>query len=245
MGNMIELTYNNQQFSAYLAKPQGEVKGGLIVIHEVWGLVEHTKSIADRFAKEGFLVLAPSLLSELGITDKLAGDLQSKLFNPKTRSETQPKLRALMTPMQAPEFGQKTIGRVLECYRFLVDQKEINQNVGVTGFCFGGTYCYSLAVNQPNLKFAVPFYGHANFSADELSKIKCPILAFYGENDEGLMTELPDLKTQMKQAGVDFTAKVYKDCGHAFFNDTNSFAYNEAAATDAWKMTLAFMNNHI
>lgn len=241
MGEMIELTGGTKQFPAYVARPDGEVKGAVIVIHEVWGLVDHVKGIAERFASEGYIALAPQLLGEMGITEKLAGDLQAELFDPERRNQAQPKIRELMAPMQAPGFAEETLASVEACYAYLAGQEGVNERIGIMGFCFGGSYSFSLAVHQPKLKAAVPFYGHADFSVEELRAIQCPILAFYGENDERLMNSLPELKTKIREAGVDFTAQVYKDCGHAFFNDTNPFAYNEAAAKDAWAKTLQFI----
>jgi carboxymethylenebutenolidase len=239
---MVELTSQGGAFPVYVARPSGEVKGALMVIHEVWGLVDHMKHIADRYAAEGYIALAPQLLGDMGITEKLAGDLQEELFDPERRTQAQPKIRALMAPMQAPNFGAMTLQRVEDCFAYLATQPGVNERIGITGFCFGGTYSFSLAVHQPKLKVALPFYGHADFSVEELKKITCPILAFYGEKDERLMTQLPELKKQMAEAGVDFTAQVYPDCGHAFFNDTNPFAYNALAATDAWQRALDFID---
>jgi carboxymethylenebutenolidase len=243
MGETLQLAFNGQEFSAYLAKPVGDVKGGIVVIHEVWALNDHTKSIADRFAAEGYVALAPDLLAETDIA-KHAAELQLDLFNPERRNEAQPKLRALMTPMQEPGFGEKTLGRVRVCFDHLFNMPETREWVAVTGFCFGGSYSFALAMAEPRLKAALPFYGHVKLEdVNDLKKITCPILAFYGEKDEGLMAGLPDVKAAMKEAGVDFTAKVYPDCGHAFFNDTNPFAYNEAAATDAWRRSLEFLQS--
>lgn len=244
MSEMIDLTYEGQRFPAYLAKPQSASRGGVVVIHEVWGLNEHTKTIADRFAAEGYTALAPNLLFETEI-EKHAATLQVDLFNPEKRNEAQPKLRQLMTPMQEPGFGEKTLGRVKVCFGYLYDNPDNNHNVAVNGYCFGGTYSFNLAINEPRLKAAIPFYGHPPMDVNELKKIEAPILAFYGEKDENLMNDLDKLKELMKQAGVDFTAKVYPDCGHAFFNDTNPYAYNEAAAKDAWQKTLAFLHQNL
>lgn len=242
MGEMTELSSGGKQFPVYVARPGGKVKGGLIVIHEVWGLVDHVKSLADRYAAEGYVALAPNLLSETGITAELAGQLQEELFDPERRSNAQPKLRELMAPIQAPGFAEETTDKVQACYDYLAAQDDVSERIGITGFCFGGTYSFGLAVHQPKLKVAIPFYGHADFAVEELAGIKCPILAFYGENDERLMASLPELKTKMAEAQVDFTAKVYKDCGHAFFNDTNRFTYNETAAKDAWAKSLALID---
>jgi carboxymethylenebutenolidase len=238
---MIELRFEDTPLTAYEAVPEGEIKGGIIVIHEVWGLNDHTKSIADRFAAEGYVALAPELLGETDIAAH-AAQLQLDYFNPEKRNEAQPKLRALMTPMHEPGFGERTLGRVQTCFDYLYDKPETKQWVAVTGFCFGGSYSFNLAAHEPRLKAAVPFYGHAATDIDELKQITCPILAFYGERDEGLMGSLPELKQLMSQAGVEFSAQVYPDCGHAFFNDTNPFAYNEAAAKSAWQRTLEFLS---
>jgi len=201
------------------------------------------KGVADRFAGEGYLVVAPELLGA-GITNKLAGELQQELFDPERRAQAQPKIRELMASMQAPGFAEQTLANIQACFNYLTGQEGVNDRIGITGFCFGGTYSFSLAVVQPKLKVAAPFYGHTDFSAEELKNIQCPILAFYGENDERLIAGLPELKTKMKEAGVDFTAQVYKDCGHAFFNDTNKFTYNKAAAQDAWTRTLEFIEKN-
>lgn len=245
MGELMELDYEGAPFETYLAEPRGETKGGVIVIHEVWGLNGHTKSIADRFADQGYTALAPSLLFETDIAkhaDKLALDL----FNPKTRNETQPKLRTLMAPMRDPGFAPKTLGRIKACFDYLYGLLAPGQKVAICGFCFGGSYSFSLAMDEPRLAAAVPFYGHADLSDPaKLKQIKCPILAFYGAKDENLMAGLPELKEAMQKAGVAFTAQVYPDCGHAFFNDTNPYAYNEAAAKDAWQKTLDFLNKNL
>jgi carboxymethylenebutenolidase len=115
----------------------------------------------------------------------------------------------------------------------------------VVGFCFGGTYSFKLAAVQPELSAAVPFYGMAEFSDDEAAKIKPPILAFYGDQDQRLIDDLPAFQEQMKKAGVNFTSKVYPNAKHAFFNDTNPITYNDAAAKDAWQRTLNFLNQHL
>jgi carboxymethylenebutenolidase len=245
MEEIIELNSNGKHFPVYAAKPSGTIKGGLLVIHEVWGLADHIKKVANRFAQEGYIVLAPNLLSEINITAKLAGELQEELFDPERRSLAQPKLRKLMAPLQAPGFGERTLAKVQDCFKYLADQAGVNGRIGVTGFCFGGTYSFSLAVHEPNLKAAVPFYGHADFSQEQLRNINCPILAFYGEHDENLMSGLPELKNKMKTAGVNFTAQVYKNCGHAFFNDSNPYAYNENAAKDAWQKTIKFLSANL
>jgi carboxymethylenebutenolidase len=235
MGNMIEVNAD-EVVDAYLAMPDSTPKGAIIVIHEVWGLMDHIKSIAHRFAKEGYIALAPELLKVLDLKSDEATKLQQDLFNPETRNNVQPRLRELMAPIQEPEFGEKTAGRIKACFDYLYNLPEANKSVAIIGYCFGGTYSFALATKEPRLKIALPFYGHSDQPVEELKNIKCPVRAFYGENDENLMSKLPDLKQRMADAGVDFESKVYPDAGHAFFNDSNPYAYNEAAAKDAWTL---------
>ncbi|MUK03060.1 dienelactone hydrolase family protein [Vibrio cholerae] len=233
--------------SSYVVRPEGPVRGGLVLIHEVWGLVGHTRDVADRFAREGYVVVAPDLLADQGITEENTAGLGEAIAGPddEARNQAQPKLRALLAPLQDPGFAALTTERVRACFSYLHDDSDVAGRVGVTGFCFGGSYSFSLAVEEPRLRACVPFYGHANFSGEQLAGISAPILAFYGEDDHALVGELPALETSMAEAGVDFTATVYPEAGHAFFNDTNRFAYRQGPAEDAWKLTLGFLARHL
>jgi carboxymethylenebutenolidase len=244
MSEEIQLS-SDGNFPASVYRPDGPIKGALIVIHEIWGLTDHIKSVAERFSKEGYLVLAPDLLTGLDIPPALAAELQLKLFDPKKRNEAMPKIRELTAPVHEPGFADKTLAKLQVCFEYLMSKDEAQKTIGVVGYCFGGTSCYSLAVNQPALKAAVPYYGHCDYSVEELQKITSPILAFYGENDESLINALPELKNKMNEAHVNFESVVYPDCGHAFFNDSNPFAYDKKAADDAWPKTLEFLSKNM
>lgn len=227
----------------YVSKPDTKAVGGLILIHEVWGMNDHIRNIADRLAEQGYLVYAPDLLRHTGIQQKISSQLQLDFFNPEKRNQVQPKMRELMAPLQAPDFAKNTVTILRQVFDGLYSLAETNQKVAVIGFCFGGTYSYNLAIAEPKLVAAVPYYGHCDQSIGELRENQTPILAFYGENDEALVSKLPDLENRMHQADVDFSYRLYAGCGHAFFNDTNPYAYNEAAAKDSWQRTLDFLNS--
>lgn len=243
MGNMIKVKSGNKEIPCYLSKPENKPKAGLIIIEEIWGLNDHIKNVADKFSNSGYLILSPDLLSETKIEEKVTPSLQQDLFNPKTRDALQPKLRELFAPIQSPEFAVDANIKLKACFDYLYNQPGINNNVYVLGFCFGGTYSFNLAIHEPRLKGAIPFYGHASSNIDELRQIKCPILAFYGENDTNLINNLEELKDNMSKAGVKFDAIVYPNCGHAFFNDTNPYSYNEKAASDSWNKAIDFLEN--
>jgi carboxymethylenebutenolidase len=208
MGKLLNLDVDGRTLETYLAEPAEPVKGGVIVIHEIWALNPHTKDIADRLAAEGYVALAPDLLSETDIAQH-ADKLQLDLFNPAKRNEAQPKLRELMAPMHEPDFADKTVANLQACFEELHKRDDVQQRVAVMGFCFGGSYSFSLAIAEPRLKLALPFYGHTTTNADELKSINCPLRAFYGEQDERLMASLPKLKSLMKTADVDFEATIY------------------------------------
>ncbi len=241
----VKIPFEKSPVSAYCAIPDSLGKQpALIVIHEIWGINAHIKDIVNRIQAQGFIALAPDLLSETGITEKISPKLLQEMHNPATKDEAQKKMREALAPMQMPEFAEKTRAKLQACFSYLKNEEHCNGNIGVIGFCFGGTYCFALASAQPQLKAAVPFYGHAP-EPEKIKSIHCPILAFYGEKDTNLVDHLPELTEEMAAYHKQFESVVYPDCGHAFFNDTNPNMYNKEAADDAWERTLAFLKDNL
>lgn len=246
MDHLISIPFHDTSFSAYFNAPSdASTHPGIILIHEVWGLKDHIKNVADRLVQEGYTVLAPDLLSQTGITDKIDQSIMEDITNPATRDEAQKKMRAAMAPLQQPEFGKETVEKLQACVDYLMNEERTNGNVGVIGFCFGGTYTYSLIVSNNHLKAAVPFYGHAPEPFEQLEKVSCPVLAFYGEKDMDLMKQVSQVEQKMEEYEKNFRLVLYPSAGHAFFNDTNPVTYNEDAATDAWAKTLAFLEENL
>lgn len=235
MGDLINI---DNTVDAYLAKPDGEVKGAIIVIHEIWGLNDNTKSIADRFANEGYLALAPDLLSDLDYSNVDVNQLAIDLFTDEKREQAQASLFKIIQPTTDPSFAENTLDKLHHCFDYLINQDNVNLRVAITGFCFGGTHSFSFATVEPRLKLALPFYGHLNRTLDQVRNIKCPVFAFYGQNDKTLVFDVPKIKEMMDQAGVNFDYKIYDNCGHAFFNDTNPKTFNKEAADDSWRIVL-------
>jgi carboxymethylenebutenolidase len=230
--------------SVYHTYPDdGQAHPGLIVLEEIWGVNAHMKEVADRFAAQGYSVLSPELLPQ-GLLEIMTPQMQKDLFDPEKRALVQPKLREAMSPTQQPEYAKNTIAILKECVDYLLADKNVNGQVAVLGFCFGGTYAFHLAAHDDRIKAAVPFYGQAP-SEEEIPNIKCPILAFYGDQDAHLMETLPKLKENMQKNSKQFEPIVYPNVGHAFFNDTNPRAYNPDAAKDAWEKTLGFLKKNL
>lgn len=216
----------------------------LILIHEVWGLNDHIKDIAERLCREGFEVIAPDLIEGTELEKVVKPELAEVMFDQHRRPKYQTQIRAMMAPLSSPEFALATTEKLQACFNYLSSKPAVSK-IGVIGFCLGGTYAYSMAVSQPGLSAAVAFYGHADYSQKQLAQINCPVLAFYGENDHNLVDKLPELEVKMKRAKRHFTYKIYPDAGHAFFNDTNQLTYNQKAAKDAWRRALAFLRANL
>ena len=236
---------NIEGIPAYHSCPDTEGNHpGLIVIHEIWGLNDHMRDVADRFAREGYSVIAPNLFHGLSFDGKIDNSLLNQMHDPETRDEAQKKMREVLAPIQAPEFAGETLAKLEQCVKYLVEDSHTTGDIGVLGFCFGGTYSFALAALDQRIRVSVPFYGHP-LKEEKIPDLDCPVMAFYGDQDKNLMDSLPEFKENMAKHNKNFTAVVYPNTGHAFFNDTNARMYNEEAATDAWEKTLKFLKEHL
>jgi carboxymethylenebutenolidase len=239
---MVELETTGGTIPAYRADPAGEPRGGVLVIHEIWGLADHIKDVADRFAAEGYLAVAPDILSNAGVPPELGAELQRLMQSPdeRERTEAQPRMREALSVSRSPDYAEWAVMVLTQVVDYLAVQHGVDDRIAVVGFCFGGTYTYAVAAEDTRVRAAVPFYGAAPEFAT-LADIRARVLAFYGERDERITSGLPALRDAMADAGVDFTPLVYPGTAHAFFNDTSPSRYDGDAAADAWRRTLDFL----
>ena len=209
---------------AYLARPKGKKKHpAIVVIHENRGLQPHIKDVTRRFALEGFVALAPDALSPQGGTPEKpeeAGPMFQKLDYEKTKQDFSAAVAYLKTNPQ-------TTGKV-----------------GCTGFCWGGAMTNNVAVNTPELDAAVPYYG-GQPKAEDVPKIKAPMLLHYAGNDERINKGIPDFEAALKAAKIEYQIYMYEGAGHAFNNDSNPDRYNKEAADLAWKRTIEFFKEKL
>ena len=229
---------------AYFTHPDGSKTPAIVLIHEIWGLADHIKDVANRLRTEGYAVLAPNLFAGTSFTGKVDQTILNEMANPATRDEAQKKMREIFAPTRSPEFAEEMIKKLKTCFNFLFNEVHTNGQIAVVGFCFGGTFSFALAIHEPRLKAAVVFYGRPPEPLDQVAKIQCPILAFYGEKDSALVEPLPRLNDAMRTYKKNFEYVIYPGTGHAFFNDTNLKMYNKDAAEDSWKRTLILLNKH-
>ncbi len=248
-GKMIGIHQQVGVIEAYLTIPQKMpiFKGAVIIVHELWGLTDHIKRVADKVAAQGYFVLAPNLYSNRKTEQKLSEELQVVLFedSEQARYAAQPKLRALIAPTRTPQFVSVALNQLASCFEYMYNQPLVHQKVAVIGYGLGGTFAYSMAIREPRLKGAMPFYGHATSISPELRHIACPILAVYGGKDANLLSELDRLAPRMRQAGVDFEPIIYEQAGHGFFNDDNAYSYDKNASEDAWRRMANFLHDNL
>ena len=208
----------------YLARA-ADNKGKLpaiLVVHENRGLNPHIEDITRRLALDKFLAFAPDALTPLG---GYPGE--------------EDKARALFQKLDQTKTREDFVAGV----DFLKKHSESTGKVGVVGFCYGGAISNMLATRVPDLAAAVPFYGRQP-AAEEVPKIKAPLLIHYAENDQGVNAGWPAYEEALKANKVTYTAHIYPGTQHGFNNDTTP-RYDEAAAKLAWQRTLDFFNKHL
>ena len=206
---------------AYLARPKGTAKlPAVVVIHENRGLTPHIEDVARRAALEGFVALAPDLLSPFGGAHA-DEDAARQLF-------------AKVNPATA-------LADLVAGVSYLKARADASGKIGCIGFCWGGGMANNLAVSVPELAAAVPFYGIQPAAAD-VPKIRAKLLLHYASNDDRINAGVPAYEAALKAAGLSYTKHVYEGTQHAFHNDTAGARYNTEAAELAWRRTVEFLN---
>ncbi len=250
---------HKRELDAYLVIPdqQGRLPA-IIVVPEVWGLDDHIRGVARRFAGQGYVALAPDLytgeLHDAMAPDKImAGMVFLRQASPEVQrdpsrleaalADRSPEerrslvtLMRVMSPAQRAEFADDLTGAV----SYLIGRAEVDaQQVSCLGFCMGGGLSARLATLSPELHACIIFYGE-NPPLDAVPAIQARVLGFYGGDDARITDTVPQLAEAMSRAGKSFEYHIYPGAPHAFFNDTRP-SHRPDAATDAWNRTIAFL----
>jgi carboxymethylenebutenolidase len=214
----------NGEVRAYLVRPAktaGKV-AGVVVVHENRGLNPYIEDVARRVAKAGFIALAPDGLTSQGGypgNDEKGRELQQKV-----------------DPV-------KLMNDFFAAIEFLMQSDMTTGKVGITGFCYGGGVSNAAAVAYPELGAAVPFYGRQP-RAEDVPRIKAPLLLHYGELDTNVNQGWPAYEAALKAAGKTYEAYIYAGANHGFHNDSTP-RYDEAAAKLAWDRTIDWFKRHL
>jgi len=207
-------------FGAFAAAPKA--KGAVLVIHEIFGLTDHIRSLPLRFAADGYTALAIDLLSEEGGTAAVADDTFGVLGG---ASEER-----LVADMRAG-LGE-------------LERREPDVELAAVGFCFGGGMVWALvASGDPRLAAAVPFYGTPPDDAD-FSGSKAAVLAIYGELDARVNGTREQAVAALEAAGLTHEVRTFAGADHGFFNDTSP-RYNATAAAEAYPAVLDWFAEHL
>ena len=211
----------NGMSTAYAAMPDNAENAKVVIlIHEWWGLNDHVKDIANRYAGEGFIAIAPDLYR-----GKIA---------------TNPEAASKMMNGLAIDDGLNTIESAMDKAR---ETYGVN-HFGITGYCMGGTFALRAACELEGISAAAPFYG--DIPEDEvLAKLKTPVVFVSGIKDAWINLEkVAQLEAAAEKYELNIDTLKY-DADHAFFNNTRPEVYNEAAAKDAWAKVIGFFNDKL
>ena len=222
-GEMVEFPSNGRQTPGYLAVPPSGRGPAVVVIQEWWGLVGHIKDVADRFANEGFVALAPDL------------------FHGKTASEPD-EAGKLMMSMEMDKAAKDLSGAV----DYLRGHDAVEpKKVGSVGFCLGGGLSLFLATIKP-IDACVIYYGVLPGAQPDLSKLRAPVLGHYAEQDDFASPDKArELEAEIRATGRPVEFHIYEGTTHAFFNDDRPDVYAETHAKRSWERTLAFFREHL
>jgi carboxymethylenebutenolidase len=235
----VSFSSSGAQVPAYRAQPQGKTHlPVMIVIHEIFGVHEHIADVCRRFAKRGYLAIAPNLFSREGdpnaypTIQQLSDELVSKVPD-----------ASVMADLDAAVKWAGEHGGDLD-------------RLGATGFCWGGREAWLYAEHNPRLKAVAAFYGrvagpHTETTPanpiDRVAHLHAPVLGLYGLQDSSIpqdtLEQMKVLIAQGPQVARGSQFVVYPDAGHAFFADYRP-SYRKADAEDGWRRTLAWFREH-
>jgi carboxymethylenebutenolidase len=206
--------------SAYLVYPERPDPGpAVIVIHEIFGLSDWVRTVADSLAAAGFVAIAPDLLSRRGGT--VNADSARRVIRDLPPDSITVDLDATQSYLQS----LKAVRR---------------DAIGVIGFCWGGSQSFRYATNNPSLKAAVVCYGGGPDSTS-FSRIRAPVFGVYGENDARINAGIPDVERGMAAAGKRYTRTIYPGTGHGFLRTREP----ADVAAGAWRDILGFFETEL
>jgi len=222
-GSMVVIDLQEVKLPAYVTKPAkaSNKTPGIILVHDWMGLGNFTKTVADRYAAQGYVTIAPDLY------------LGSLPNNPD-------EARKLSSAVTAPVSKKVLDGTVV--YLKALDTTK----VGITGFCFGGTQTFDHICDSKELSAGVIYYATRLPGQTQLQNISAPLLIIYGDQDQHVSPEeAKQLESTLKVMGKDAKLLLYPGCPHAFFNEENKENYRAEAAKDAWEKTMEFFKGRL
>ncbi len=232
----IKLTVKGQAFSVYRAQPEGKSNLPVIlVVSEIFGVHEHIADVARRFAKQGYLALAPQLFVRQG------------------DAANQPSVAELIKNVIAKVPDAQVMDDLDACVAWAGDNGGNTAKLGITGFCWGGRITWLYSAHNPKVKAGVAWYGRlvgdknelqTQYPVDIAPRLKVRILGLYGAKDTGIALEsVEKMRAALATGSSRSEIHVYENSGHAFHADYRP-SYNEADAKDGWNRALAWFRDN-
>ncbi len=219
----VKLKHDGREVNCFIAYPEVKDKASaVILIHEIFGLTDWVRGVADQLAEAGYIAIAPDLLSGAapgggGTAELGSGDAVRKAISSLPATQVTGDLQAV----------QAYVSTLPAC----------SGKVSVAGFCWGGSQAFRFATNDKDLKASFVFYGTAPDQPEQLARIQCPVYGFYGGNDARVTSTVSSTAELMKQAGKEYDPVTYKDAGHGFMRAgeaPDASAANREARAQAW-----------
>jgi carboxymethylenebutenolidase len=226
MGSFVDLkAADGFEFPAYVAQPAGKPKGGVVVLQEIFGVNSHIRSVADDYAAQGYLTVAPSTFHRV----KMGVDLGYSPDDISAGSAFKAAVELLPAPGVMQDI-QAAIGHAASAGK-----------VGIVGYCWGGLLTWRAACTLDGLAAAAPYYGGGMTTPDEIARIpKVPMLAHFGDQDQWISMNSVEA---FKKAHGEVEVYIYH-ANHGFNCDQRA-SHDESAAKQARERTLAFFGKHL
>lgn len=228
----VTVKHGNREVQCFVAYPEVKEKTtAVVVIHEIFGLTEWVRGVADQLAAAGYIAIAPDLLSGMapgggGTAELGGGDGVRKVIGSLPPDQITADLKAVVD--------------------YVSQLPAANRKVTVGGFCWGGSQTFRFATNNKDILAAFPFYGSGPDDADAISRIDCPVYGFYGGNDARVNATIPQTEKLMKAAGKKYEPVLYDEAGHGFMRAGEAPGASEPnvkAREEAWKRWKDLLKN--
>ena len=229
-GEWVKVQSGGDTINAWVVYPErSDPAPVVLVIHEIYGLTDWIRSVADQLAAEGYIAIAPDILTGKGPggggTESVDRDGAVALVRALDRTEVVSRLNATAQYANSLPAAQDTLA--------------------VIGFCWGGSTSFAYAAAQPNLSAAVVYYGTSP-SAEALDRIQAPVLALYGGDDARVNKTIPAAQTEMKRLGKSYQPEIYDGAGHGFLRAQEARdGANMRASERAWPETIGFLKKEL
>jgi carboxymethylenebutenolidase len=227
-GEWVQIKHDNRTVSTFVVYPESKQKAPVvIVIHEIFGATDWSRSLADQLAAKGYIAVAPDLLSGMGPNGGKSSDFPTVDAAREANSKL-PDDQVTADLNAVADYAKKIPAS--------------NGKLAVVGFCWGGGQSFRFATNRKDLSAAFVFYGPG---PKDVSTITAPVYGFYAGKDARIGATVPETAEAMKKAGKTFEPVTYEGAGHGFMRagedpaDTNPD--NKKAREDAWKRWLELL----